>query len=76
MLIRDFELSVLRAKKDYKKENHNNPKYIVLNKNTHHFISEKIGRRSLFGLVDKKIYRGLYIAIDNELEDYDFAILG
>lgn len=76
MSIGEFERKVLIARAGYRIEKHNEPKYIVMNQNTLILISGRVGLRRMFGLVDKKIYKGLYIAIDNELENYDFVILG
>lgn len=75
-LIDDFERRVRETKNTYRKTRYHNPTYIILNSTTLGYIKHKIFRRKLFGLIDRKIYKGLYIAIDNELEDYEFIITG
>ena len=75
-MLNDFEYSVDVAKEKYRKEKYNRPKYIIMNKETLISIKDKIQVIKLFGLVKKKIYKELYVAIDNDLEDYQFVILG
>lgn len=75
-MLEEFGRKVKRAIKKYEIEKYNKPKYIVMSKNTFIFVKEDVRVRRVLGLVDKKIYGGLYIAIDNELEDYEFVILG
>lgn len=75
-MVDKFECSVFEAKEKYRKEKYSEPKYLIINGNTFNFIKHDIKKRKLFGLLDKKIYKGLYIAIDNELEDYQFVITG
>lgn len=75
-MLNDFEYSVDIEKEKYRKEKRNRPKYIIMNKETLISIKDKIQVIKLFGLVRKKIYKELYVAIDNDLEDYQFVILG
>lgn len=75
-MVDNFENSVDKEKENYRKEKYNRPKYIIINKNTLINIKDKVYKIKMYGLVEKITYKGLYIAIDNELEDYDFVILG
>lgn len=75
-MLEEFGRKVKKAIKEYEREKYSKPKYIVMNRNTLIFVKDDVRVRQVLGLSDKKIYGGLYIAIDNELEDYDFAILG
>lgn len=75
-MIDKFECSVDKEKEKYRKENYNRPKYIIMNKQTLIGIKDKIRVKKTFGLVEKITYKGLYIAIDNELENYEFVITG
>ena len=72
----NFGYRVTAAKSEYKREKHNEPGYLIINRNTFISIKDEIRKRKTFGLIDKKIYKGLYIAIDNELDDYEFVIKG
>ena len=75
-MIEKFECRVIEAKENYWKENYIKPKYLIINENTFNFIKHDIKVKKLFRLINKKIYKGLYIAIDNELENYEFVITG
>lgn len=75
-MLNKFERSVDKAKENYRKEKYNKPKYIIMNKKTLFKIKDKLCIKKLFGLVEKITYKGLYIAIDNELENYEFVITG
>lgn len=75
-MVNEFERDVRIAKEKYKREKHAKPKYLIINKNTLLLIKSDIRKRQVFGLIDKRIYKGLYIAIDPDLEDYEFVITG
>ena len=75
-MVNDFEKRVIEARDNYRREKYMNPKYLIINENTFSTIKNKVVRRKMFLILDKKIYMELYIAIDNELEDYEFVITG
>lgn len=72
----EFRRKVKKAIKEYEREKYSKPKYIIMSKNTLILVQDDVMIRKVFKLSDKKIYGGLYIAIDNDLEDYEFVILG
>ena len=75
-MLDDFERSVDKEKEKYRKDKYNRPKYIIINKNTLINIKDKLYKIKMYGLVERITYKELYIAIDNNLDDYDFVILG
>lgn len=75
-MIDEFEYSVTDSYEKYRRENYRNPKYLIINNNTFSAIRDRVVKRKMFGILDKKIYKELYIAIDDELEDYEFVIAG
>ena len=75
-MLEDFERSVDKEKEKYRKDKYSRPKYIIINKNTLINIKDKLYKIKMYGLVERITYKELYIAIDNNLDDYDFVILG